>query len=912
MAGTTATDNNMADEDVARVPADGFSSARARAEDRLLLAHGRSVAVRAAAPADAARIARLFADLSPESRALRFGAARGGLSDAEAQAMAAAPGPSGGGLVALAGGDDEHIVGLARYERTPGASEAEVAVAVDDRWQGCGVGTGLIERLLARAREDGLDALWAMCLPRNLRMRNVFRDLGAQVRMSPQPDEVLVRIPTGADEALEEAEIARFAASAAASLEPLFRPRSIAVVGASRDPLSPGGAIFRTLLEGEFPGHVYAVNSSAGEVAGVRAYPALALLPAPVDLVVVAVPAPWVPAVARQAAACGASALVVVSSGFAEAGPEGAALEAELTHIARTTGMRVLGPNCLGLAVSDRHRPFDATFAPCPVPAGQLAFASQSGGMGIGALSFCAARQIGLSAFVSLGNKADISSNDLLAWWERDPQTRAILLYLEGFGNPRRFARLARRVARTTPIVALKAGRGASGARAAGSHTAALAAGETATDALFEAAGVVRAQTVQELFEVGQTVADQPLPAGRRVAILTNAGGPGIVAADACEAAGLQVPRLDEALRDRLAQAVPAAAGTTNPVDLGAGAGAGAFAAAGGEILESGAVDALLVIYTPVHGGDPATVAKAVQELSDGRLTVVGSLLGRSAPPAPPDARWKVPWLGFPEDAARALAQAARAGEAARRPADPPPALVGVDRAAGRDALLATPPGAWLDAPALERLLAAYGLPFAVWRLVHSAEEAAAAQAAMGRPVAVKLQSRVAVHKSDVGGVVLGCVTPEAAGAAYREIEARAGALLGPEAMEGALVQEMAGDGPELLVGATADPLFGPLVLAGIGGVQAELWRDSALALAPVGELTARDMWSRLRGARLLDGWRGSPAADREALVDIVVRVARLAADQPLLTELDLNPVRALGPGRGALILDARARRCDA
>ncbi|MDX6646925.1 MAG: hypothetical protein QOK40_2652 [Miltoncostaeaceae bacterium] len=753
--------------------------------------------------------------------------------------MAAPPGPEGFGLIALSAGEPEQAVALARYERAPGASEAELAVAVDDRWQGLGLGTGLIERLLARAADDGLDALWATVLPRNRRMQTVFRDLGANARVTAGRDEVLVRLPTRSDEGLEEAQIGRFAALAAASLEPLFRPRAIAVVGASRDPSSPGGAAFRALLGSGFPGPVHTVDRAGGEVAGRHASPALAMLPEPVDLAVIAVPAEEVPAVAREAAACGVRAIVVLSSGFSETGPAGAELEARLLHIARTTGMRVLGPNCLGIAVNDAGRPFDATLAPGPIPRGHLAFASQSGGLGIGALGFCASRGIGLSAFASLGNKADISSNDLLAWWERDESTRAILLYLEGFGNPRRFARLARRVARTTPIVALKGGRGGAGVRAAGSHTAALAAGEAATDALFELAGVVRAHSVQELFEVGQLLSSQPLPAGRRVAILSNAGGPGILAADACEAASLSVPRFDGALRARLAAAVPTIAGTSNPVHLGAGAGAAAFTAAGEAIVASGAADALLVVCTPTNGGDPDAVAASVEALADGRLTVIGCRLGQPRPPTPADTRWPVPWLDFPEDAARTLALAARAGEAARRPPDPAPALSDVDPAAAQEALESAAPGAWLDALAVERLLLAYGLPLARARLV----------------------------------------------------------------------QEVAGDGLDLIVGATADPLFGPLVLAGIGGAQAELWRDSALALAPVGRRTAEGLWAQLRGARLLDGWRGSPAADRAALADVVVRIGRLAADQPLLAELDCNPVRALGPGRGVLILDARARR---
>jgi acyl-CoA synthetase (NDP forming)/GNAT superfamily N-acetyltransferase len=883
--------------------------AAATAEERLPLVDGRCAAVRPTRPDDAGRIAALIAGLSVESRALRFGAARRGLSPEEARAMAAAPGAEGAGLIALAGTEGERAVALARYERAPGAPEAELALAVDDAWQGLGLGTGLIERLLERAREDGLDALWALVRPDNHRMRHVFRDLGGGARELRGRDEVMVRLPTRPDDRLEEAETARFAGAAAASLEPLFRPRAIAVVGASRDPASPGGAVMRALAENGFPGAVYQVNRSGASVAGRTSYPALALLPEPADLVVVAVRAEAVPGVARDAAAHGARALVVLSAGFAESGAGGAALEAELVHIARTAGLRVLGPNCLGIAVNDPSAPFDATFAPVVPRPGRLAFASQSGGLGIGALAAGADRGLGLSAFVSLGNKADISSNDLLAWWESDPGTRAIALYLEGFGNPRRFARLARRVARTTPIVALKAGRGAAGRRGAGSHTAAMAAGEAPTDALFELAGVTRVDTVQELFAVGQILADQPRARGDRVAILANAGGPAILAADACEAAGARVPALPPELRERLDALDGLVAGTSNPVDLGAGAGPETFAAAGRALLDSGAVDALLVVHTPTRRAAPAEVAAAVQGLADGRLPVVGCLLGGRPGPAPEGTAWPVPWLDFPESAARSLALAMRAASARPEP-DAAPEISDADPAAARRALESAAPGGWLEPLAVEELLRAYGLIVARSAIADDPDAAARAQEELGAPVAVKLVGAAGAHKSDVGGVILGASSPEAAAEAYRHVEAGAAAA-GLSGMRGALVQAMAPEGIDLIVGAVADPTFGPLVLVGIGGVEAELWGDRALALAPVGPETAGGLWARLRGAPLLDGWRGGPVADRAALVDVAVRLGRLAAEQPLLAELDCNPVRAL-PGGGALVLDARARRADA
>jgi acetate---CoA ligase (ADP-forming) len=622
----------------------------------------------------------------------------------------------------------------------------------------------------------------------------------------------------------------------------------------------------------------------------------------------VAVPAPQVPAVAREAADCGARALVVLSSGFSEAGETGAGLEAELVHIVRTRGLRMVGPNCLGVAVSEEGSPFDATFAPLGPSPGRMAFASQSGGLGIAALSYCAARGLGLSAFVSLGNKADVSSNDLLAWWGRDAGTRAVLLYLEDFGNPRRFARVARGVARTTPIVALKAGRGVAGRRAAGSHTAALAAGEAPTDALFDLAGVVRTQTLEEMLETGELLAAQPLPAGDRVGIVSNAGGPGILAADACQAMGLAVPALSAGLRAALAGAAPAVAGTSNPVDLGASADADAFVAAGRALIDSGEIDALMVLFTPTRGGDVHAVAGGVQSLGDGRLTVVGCLLGMRAPEADGESAWPVPWLGMPEGAARALANAWQAEAARRRPPDPAARPAGIDAAAARRVLATAAPDAWLSHEELGAVLHAYGIASARQIGVDGPDAAAAAQAEIGAPVAVKLLSRTVTHKVDVGGVILDCRSPEAAAAAVRRIAESLERLGRAHEMEGALVQEMAPDGPDLIVGGIQDPVFGPVVLGGIGGGEAELWGDRRLALAPVGPAAADELWRGLRGAALLDGWRGAPRVPREPLTELTERAAWLLADQPLLGELDLNPVRAGVDGR-PVVLDARGRR---
>jgi acyl-CoA synthetase (NDP forming)/GNAT superfamily N-acetyltransferase len=883
----------------------------AGAEDHLLTADGRSVAVRPTRTDDRDAVTALVDGLSPASRAMRFGAARAGLRAEEAAAIAAPPGPEGVALIALAGADRDEAVAVARYDRRPGEGQAELSLAVADAWQGLGLGTGLIERLLEHGRHDGVDALWALVLPANRRMLEVFRHLGCQVEQEIAPGEVIVRLSTQIDDGLEDAAIDRFAGAAAASMEPVMLPRSIALVGASRDPASVGGAVLESLLARRSTVRVTPVNRSAAAVAGRPAVPSLTEVDGPVDLAIVAVPAPGVPAVAREAARRGVRGLVVLSSGFSEAGPAGAALEEELLHVARAAGVRLVGPNCLGLWSGAEATGFDATFAPAAPPGGSIALASQSGGLGLAAFAHCARRGIGLSAFASLGNAADVSATDLLAWWERDERTRVVLLYLEGFGDPRRFARLARRVCRSTPVVALKAGRGPAGRRGGGSHTAALAADEPSADALFDLAGIVRVETLEELLEAGELIAGQPLPGGRRVAILSNVGGPGILAADACEGHGLEVPALSAGLGESLAAAVPSIAGASNPVDLGAAARPEDLLLAGRLIAESGEVDALIVVAAPLRGRDGAALRGAAGLLADAGVTVAGCSCGvEVASPSADDGR-VVPWMTFPENAARAVAHAARAGAHARRPPDPPERPPGLDRAAARRLLQEAPEGSWLAPDAVAALLGAYGIAMPRARLASSPEQAAAAQAELGAPVAVKVARPVVPHKSEVGGVRLGCGTPAAAAGAFREMDAalrRSGACDGVEAV---VVQEMVGDGVELIVGSTDDEVFGPLVLAGIGGVEAELWADRAVALAPIGRGTAGELWRGLRGSAQLDGWRGAPGADRTTLADLVTRVAWLAADQPLLAELDCNPVRA-PMGERALVLDARALRAPA
>ncbi|HEX3202867.1 MAG TPA: GNAT family N-acetyltransferase, partial [Actinomycetes bacterium] len=553
-----------------------------------------------------------FERLSPESTGLRFFSGFPNLDSAVGWATEVDD-QRRYSLVATSG--DGRVLAHAGWERELDRPErAEVALAIADAMQGRGLGTILLGQLAEAADRAGIGVLGAEVLPRNHRMVTVFRDSGFPVTTRTIPGVVLVEVSTSlTPEGLERFE-RREQTAAVAAMRVFLAPRSVAVVGASRRRGTVGAELFHNLLAGGFNGPVYPVNPNAPVVQSVVAYPSIAGVPGPVDLAVVAVPAAAVVGTAEECAAAGVRALVVLSAGFAETGPEGAQRQAQLLRVCREAGMRLIGPNCLGVVNTNPNVRLDATFGPAmPLP-GRVGFLSQSGALGLAVIDYATKLGLGLSSFVSVGNKADISSNDLLDYWEQDPDTSVALLYLESFGNPRRFSRIARRVGRRKPIVAVKSGRSAAGARASSSHTGALlAASDVTVDALFQQAGVIRTDTLAELFDVAALLANQPRPRGRRVGIVTNAGGPGVLCADACQAAGLQVAELSQALRGRLAEGLPAAASVANPVDMLAAAPAAHYRRTVELVVASGEVDAAIVIFISPLLTEPAEVARAVR-----------------------------------------------------------------------------------------------------------------------------------------------------------------------------------------------------------------------------------------------------------------------------------------------------------
>jgi acetyl coenzyme A synthetase (ADP forming)-like protein len=882
-----------------------MTTAPAHWSSDVVLADGGTVHVRPIQPSDAPGLLAFHTRLSAESQYLRFFSSKPTLSPAELTRFTDVDDEDRVALVAELG---DTLIAVARYDRlTHSPAAAEVAFVVADEHQGRGLGTVLLEHLAAAARERGISRFVAETLPRNRPMLDVFRAAGFEEtsRFGDGVIDVELAIePTDRSRAAIEEREHR---AEARSIARLLQPRSVAVVGASRDPATVGHQVLRSLLAGGFDGLVYPVNPSADHVASIKAYPTVLDVPGDVDLAVIAVPAVAVHDVIEQCAQKKVAGLVVLSAGFAELGAGGSTAQAELRELARRNGMRLVGPNCIGLA--NTAVGLNATFSPyAPIP-GRVAMQSQSGALGIAILERSARVGIGVSSFVSVGNKADVSGNDLLQYWEDDPGTDVILLYLESFGNPRKFSRIARRVSRRKPIVAVKSGRTAAGMRAASSHTAAMASADVAVDALFRQTGVIRVDTLDDMFDMAVVLGAQPLPSGRRVAIIGNSGGPAILATDACDGAGLNVPELAAETQEALRKVVDPNAAVVNPVDLVAGATPEAYEAALRIVLADNGVDAVMVICTPTFAAPPAEVAAVVRDVAaTAEKPLVACFL--AWPEMPPMlhgddvADVSVPAFPSPERPVRALARAAAYSEWRRRPPGTVPPLDDFDVEAARVSIkgfIAENGPGWLPTELLGTVLNSIGLPWVETLTVATPAEAAEAAERIGAAVALKASGPDLLHKSDVGGVRLGLETAAEVSAAYREMSERLG-----QRMTEAHVQRMAASGQEAIVGVVLDPLFGPLVMFGLGGVATELLGDRSFRILPVTDTDASELVRSLRSSPLLFGYRGAAPTDVAALEELLQRVGRFAGLVPELAELDLNPV-IVSP-TGVQIVDARMR----
>jgi acetyl coenzyme A synthetase (ADP forming)-like protein len=792
-----------------------------------------------------------------------------------------------GHLIGELGG---RVIALASYVRLRDPAVAEVAFLVADEYQRRGIGTRLLEQLARRAGAAGIERFVAMVLPENRQMLRVFEAVGFESTRTLDSGTVEVEFKIQPTETYLEHVDERDHVATVASLEPFFAPSSVAVLGASKRRDSIGGLLFKNIIAGEFQGVAYPVNRDGDAVAGVRGYRSMDELPETPDLAVVCLPARHVLAAVDDALRGGTRAICVISAGFAEVGDEGRQRQDELLALVRAHGGRLIGPNCLGIAVSAPQ--LNATFGPRALPPGPVAFSSQSGALGLALLEKAQERAIGLSAFVSIGNKADVSSNDLLEYWEDDADTNVIALYLESFGNPRRFGRIARRLARTKPVLAMKSGTTSTGARAATSHTAALAGSEAAVEALFHQAGVIRATTLGELIDAAALFATQPLPAGNRVAVITNAGGLGILCADACDAAGLELPALAPRTEEALRAVLPTEASVANPVDMLGSATGEIYERVLPIVLADPGIDAVIVLFVPpvVAGADEVAAAVGRSAGSNGKPVLTSLIAEGDLPPTP-----GLTNFAYPESAARALGLAAARVEWLRRPAGSVPS-VDIDAPRGRalvEEALAQAEDLWLRPDQVRELLEAYGIPVVPERIAASVAAAVKAAAELGFPAVIK-SAEPGAHKTETGGIALGLETEDE----VREAVERIGAPV--------VVQPMLSGSAELLAGIVQDPVFGPLVAFGPGGVFAELIGQAEFRIAPLTDADAEQLVTEGKAGTLVRGFRGKPPADEQALTDLLHRLSRLGDDLHEVAELDLNPV--IASPDGCVAVDARIR----
>ncbi len=684
------------------------------------------------------------------------------------------------------------------------------------------------------------------------------------------------------------------------TLDPFFNPKGVAVIGASANPHKLGHGVVRNLIEYHYSGPIYPVNPRGGEILGRSVFPSVEAIPDPVDLAVIVVPAEYVVDVLEECGQREIYHVIIVSGGFGETGQDGRNLEEALLAVAGRYQMRLIGPNCIGTI--DTHTPINTTFVVGMPQAGGIGFVSQSGAMCAVVIDWARGAGVGFSRIISLGNQIDVGEVEMLAAMAGDSQTRVITSYMEGVSDGRAFLEVAEMAARRKPIVVVKGGYGESGARAVASHTGALAGTSEAYDAAFQHSGVLRANTMEELFDWARALAWQPLPEGNRVAVLTNAGGPAILAVDALEAAGLQLAPITEDTRAYLRTRLPAAGSVENPVDILAGSGPGTYAVALDALLSDPTVDLALVIQAPQDWFLPASLAEVVAEVSAvHHKPVMASIMGLASVDQALAIlhRRRVPNFAFPERAASAMAAMLARRKWLETPHEPPAALDGVDLDRARSAL---------DQNDFAGALAAYGIVLAPAQLASDVEQAVKSAEEIGYPVALKLISDDISHKSDVGGVRLNLLDREAVRLAYNQIVTGVKAVYADASIEGVLVQKMIAGGQELIVGVRRDPQFGPLALVGSGGVEVELLRDVSTGIAPLSHNRAERMLDATRAGVRLKGWRGVPPADRGAVIAAMRRVAQIACDFPEIEELEINPLYVLPEGSGALALDIRGR----
>lgn len=887
----------------------------------VILRDGKIIRIRPITHDDKKLLEEFFYRLSPRTRYMRFQYTKTFVSDAELERFVTISPPATFAYVGTMRNEKgERIVAVGRWYQTTDPAHAEVSFVIEDGIQVKGLGTALLENLADTAMTYRIDTFLAAVLFENAKMLEVFTESGFKVDKKLDEGVFYLSIHLDQKEPYITKSAYREHVARSAGVRTLLYPKHVAVIGASNRHNSIGGAVFRNILNSDFAGIVFPVNPTTPSIGGVYSYPSILDVPVDIDLAVVVVPAAGVPDVIAQCGKKGVKAMVIISAGFGEAGPEGKALQDKVSDLVTGYGIRLVGPNCLGVLNFDPAVRLNATFSPLAPPPGRLSIATQSGALGLALIDYAKGLGLGIAQFVSIGNRIDISSVDLLEFWEDDENTDVILLYEESFGSPRKFARTARRVSRKKPIIAVKAGRSEVGARAASSHTGALAASDATVDAMFRQAGVIRAGTIEEMFNVARGLYGQPVPQGNRIGILTNAGGPGVLAADACEGWGLKVPALSPETQQALRAFLPHTAAVANPVDLIASAKPQDYEQALRLVLDDSNIDAVIVIYIPplvTVPDDISTALKGVLTSYIGPKPVMASFMVlRHAVsdidlPAPSGRR--VPMFSFPEDAVQALARAYQYHLHKTLPEGIIPEFSDIDPDAIRKEIFAgrefPAKPQWLMPEQSLKLLRAYGIATPETVVAMTASEAASGATAMGYPVALKLRSATITHKTDAKGIALGLEGQQQVVEAYEEMQRRLLDIGQSDQMQGVLVQRMAPpEGTELILGMVSDPLFGPIIMVGLGGIHVELLKDVSFSIHPLRDVDPQRMLERLNGLPLLKGWRGKSPSDMGAIEEVLLRFSALVDDFPEIEQVEINPLVVYGQGQGCLALDARIR----
>lgn len=811
-------------------------------------------------------------------------------------------------------GAAERIVAFGNYHRLTTNDRARVVLFVEDAYQGKGIATHLMEQMATIARKNGIHFFQGEV---NTNTTKIFKDIGFKAVESQENGILRMALDLAPTEIVEEKMAEREEIATVASLQAFLKPNSVAVIGASKSGGKLGNNVFTNLLRYGFKGTAYPVNPNAESVASVKAYSTIQDIPGDVDLAIVIVPAKFVLDVVEQCGRKGVRGIVVISSGFGESGEAGMQLQEKLLDTVRSYGMRLVGPNCMGISNTDDAVSMNATISAMPPLTGNIAFGTQSGGLGIAIVEYARQLNIGLSTFVSIGNRADVSSNDLMRYWKRDPATDVILLYLESFGNPRKFARIARDVTPHKPVVVVKSGRTAAGSQAARSHTGAMATAEIASQALFTQAGIIRVETLEELFDTANLLSHQPIPPGRRVAILTNGGGPGILTADSCADKGLKLPSFSKKTLDRLKELLSPQASLNNPIDMTAEAGAEEYLQALRLLAQDENIDIAIALLVSPVASRTENVAGAIRKIAPefyrrGK-TLVASFMGLRGAPIELGFGKKrfVPSYAFPEAAATAIAKACEYRDWLQIPRGTIPRIEGINKKKAQlivsNALKSSKPRPlWLDADVTSHLLECYGIHSAKAKLVTSADRAVESAKEIGFPVCLKLLSNSITHKTEVGGVILDLRSPREVKQAFSKLKKQLLHLGREDEMQGAIIQQMIPEGIEAIVGVTQDPSFGPLILFGLGGIYTELFKDVTFRIHPLSNTDARDMVHSVKAYQLLEGWRGSKPSDIKAIEELLLRVSAMVEDIYQIAEIDLNPVKVLEQGSGYVVVDAR------